>query len=767
MGLLDAFRRKQITTEQSGQYFDATIAPTAGFGQSGERPTMSDLASRYGMLVHRCVTINSATAASIRPRLYVAGSPSRVMKAAGLRPKAATVEAKAMIEGRLSVKPSHSAARKAARYGTDITEIETHPFLDLLEDVNEWTEGCAWRESVYSDLQIFGRHFSLLVSDAGPPTQMWRLLPQKTTVESKEGQYVSGFKYGSGADTIQYAIDDVFWCHLFDPFDPIGGLSPLEAWLKTVDAQFNNAAFVDHMFHHGGAPDYMLIAKSGIAKEQKRAFRAEFRRLFGRMVNRKETVAIRSGDAELQPLQRPPRELQSVEHEKQMLDNLAIAFGVPKSLLTSDDVNLANAREGSITHARNTIWPMVSRFEDVINQRLLPKWSDRLFIMHDSPVQEDRAIRIQERSSQLSSGYTVNEIRIADGMPPVEDERADVPLVASSLTPAMQEDDTNDQLIEAMLSDLAIKSAEGASEEMQIAESFKHLLFGDHECNCLLHEKAADEFGDESDGDGKFADGIEKGIRMFLRGVLASMEAVNKSVEWETKDRPIRAGDNVLFFEEVDNEGLAELFGKVAKDNIGTLMMGGGSDALIQLEEQYGVSTGVAFDMNTDNAQNYLRTTERRMTRDLPKGLEDDIRNTIATHIDRGDGVGVMADRIKDRLSKDKGNWSETRAKRIARTETRFATEAGKREGWEQSQVVVGKEFLLAPGGCPVCKRIDGLTKGKVFPINGVMYGKGDSIEYDDEDGKKRRFKFNYTDVQGPPIHPNCRCTLVPKIADD
>ena len=155
------------------------------------------------------------------------------------------------------------------------------------------------------------------------------------------------------------------------------------------------------------------------------------------------------------------------------------------------------------------------------------------------------------------------------------------------------------------------------------------------------------------------------------------------------------------------------------------------------------------------------------MTRDLPKGLEDDIRNTIATHIDRGDGVGVMADRIKDRLSKDKGNWSETRAKRIARTETRFATEAGKREGWEQSQVVVGKEFLLAPGGCPVCKRIDGLTKGKVFPINGVMYGKGDSIEYDDEDGKKRRFKFNYTDVQGPPIHPNCRCTLVPKIADD
>jgi len=661
-------------------------------------------------------------------------------------------------------------------------------------------------------------------------------------------------------------------------------MSPLEAWLRTVDAQFSNAAFVDYMFHHGGAPDYMLIAKQGIGKEQKRAFRSEFRRLFGRMVNRKETVAILSGDADLKPLQRPPRELQSVEHEQQMVTNLAMAFGVPKSLLTSDDVNLANAREGSITHARNTIWPMVNRFEDVVNQRLLPKWSDRLFIMHDSPIQEDRSIRIQERASQLGAGYSINEIRTADGMPAIEDDRADEPMVAANLVPAMQDaaevgsdasdkawqirkkyedidftppegareearrglewrsefgrggtevgiarardisngkdmsPDTIGRMVsffarhevdkeaegfdpgedgypsngriawalwggdpgeswankvkrqmdsedEKSLDDVIVKEAQAEEEPDVVVDSFKGLLFQEG-CSCELHKKATEDFGSASDGEGALADALEKAVRLFLRGVLKSINAtLGKS--FIKKDRPLVPMDSVLFFEEVDFEGVSELLGEVTEDQIATLMFKGGSDALMQLEQQYGFAGGVAFDINTDAAQNYLRTTKRRMTKDLPQTLEKDVRKTVASHISAGDSVAVMAQTINERLSTKAGNWSESRAKRIARTESRFAAEAGKREGWEQSGVVVGKEFEFAPGGCKVCQAFDKAVAGKVFPINGVMYGKGTSLEYTDESDRKRQFHFDYTDVQGPPIHPNCRCTLVPKVADD
>ena len=767
MGWIDTLFRKQVPEESLGSYFDATTVSASPYSSGGQRPTMSELASRYGMLVHRCVSINASTAASIRPRLYVAGSSDRVMKAQGLNPKPIGQEAKAMLEGRMSVKPSNSVRRKAAAANGDITEITDHPFLNLFDDVNSWTEGYAWRESVYSDLQIFGRHFSLLVADNGAPTEMWRLLPQQVEVESGEGQFVSGFKYGSGANSVNYAVDDVFWCHLFDPLDPLGGMSPLEAWLRTVDAQFSNAAFVDYMFHHGGAPDYMLIAKQGIGKEQKRAFRSEFRRLFGRMVNRKETVAILSGDADLKPLQRPPRELQSVEHEQQMTTNLAIAFGVPKSLLTSDDVNLANAREGSITHARNTIWPMVNRFEDVVNQRMLPKWSDRLFIMHDSPIQEDRTIRIQERASQLGAGYSINEIRTADGMPVIEDERADEPLVAVNLAPALREEAEAGEVEVRSLDEVVVKEAQAEPEPEVLVDSFKGLLFQDG-CDCELHKKATEDFGDASDGEGAFTDDLEKPIRLFLRGVLKSINrTLGKSLI--NKDRPIAPMDTVLFFEEVDFDGVRSLFGEIADDKLATIMFDGGSDALMELEQQYGFTGGVAFDINTDSAQNYFRRAKHRFEYGLTETLEKDTREKIAEHISRGDNVSTIAETIRERLATESGNWSEERAKRIARTETRFAVEEGKREAWKQSGVVEGKKFKLAPGGCKVCQAVaeDQKEKDDLLSIDGLMYAEGSELQYTDESGRTRWFKFNYTDVQGPPIHPNCRCTLVPKVADD
>ena len=102
-----------------------------------------------------------------------------------------------------------------------------------------------------------------------------------------------------------------------------------------------------------------------------------------------------------------------------------------------------------------------------------------------------------------------------------------------------------------------------------------------------------------------------------------------------------------------------------------------------------------------------------------------------------------------------------------ARTETRYAQEAGKMEGWTQSGVVAGKEFLVAPGACPVCKSVDSQVKGKLFPIGGKFFDKGDEVNYTDEGGKKRKFKFNYTSMKGPPVHPNCRCTLIPVIKED
>jgi HK97 family phage portal protein len=590
---------------------------------------------------------------------------------------------------------------------------------------------------------------------------MWRLMPQKVEIESNKGAFVSGFKYGGGTDAVRYSTEDVLWLNLFDPFDPLGGVSPLEAWLKTVDSQFANAAFVEYMFKKGGAPDFLLMAKQGMSTEQKRSFRAEFRRLFGRMVGRKDTIAILSGDAKLEPLQRPPRELQSVEHEKAMLDNIAIAFGVPKSLLTSDDVNLANAREGSVTHARNTIWPMVSRFEDVVNQRLLPKWSDRLFVMHESPIKEDRSIRITERASQIASGYTINEIREADGMARFDEEWADAPMLSNSVSPAetIEEPEPAKPVTASSQSQITKANESEVDPDAVVEVKFTDTMWRDE---CVLgcsHEKATDDFGGEDEGSKAFTNALASVIREYLKQVIVSM----KFCQHYVMKKPLVAGDDVLFFDAVDNEHIEELLMAAGDKHLSTVFFGAGSDALMTLESEYGVTVGAAFDIDTSAARKYLETTNRRMARDIPNSLQKEVRREIANGMKRGDDTDTVASKLQEM----KGQWTESRAKRIARTESRYAGEAGKMEGWGQSGVVAGKEFLIAPGACPVCKAVDMQVKGKMFPIGGKMFNKGDSIKYTDDGGKSRKFMFDYTSMKGPPVHPNCRCTLIPVIGED
>jgi len=274
------------------------------------------------------------------------------------------------------------------------------------------------------------------------------------------------------------------------------------------------------------------------------------------------------------------------------------------------------------------------------------------------------------------------------------------------------------------------------------------------------HEKASDDFGDEDEGSKAFVDAIASVIRKYLKDVIRSIKS---STEFVVK-RPIVAGDNTLFFDAVDNEHIEQLLVAASSKNLSTVYFGAGTDSIMSLEEQTGVSVGGAFDMDTSAARNYLDKSTRRIAKDIPVSLQREVRREIANGMANGSDVNVVANKLNDWGS---GSWTTSRAKRIARTETRYAQEAGKMEGWTQSGVVAGKEFLVAPSACPVCRAVDSQVKGKLFPIGGKFFDKGDDVNYTDESGKKRKFKFNYTSMKGPPVHPNCRCTLIPVIKED
>lgn len=402
-----------------------------------KRVPAEQLVKRYGRWVHRCISINAQAAAAVEPRLFTVDSGGVIEKCSAIKTRKLTQRDKAFCRGQFDLRPGDEAKGRIRGNVDDLVEITEHPILTLLNDVNPWDEGYGFREGMYSDLQAFGRYFCQMIGTdgGGPPTELWRMLPQKTVILKDPVEFIKGYKYGTGPTEHIYQPHEVLWFHLFDPSDPWGGLGPLEAWLKTIDGDFAIAAYQEWIFNRGGTPDTVIVSKSTMGDDAKRSFRKMWRSMFGTLFARQESVAIVEGDVEIKQLGNKPREMEFVKGKEVSRDEIGQAFGVPKALLTSDDVNLSNAKEGSITHMRNTVWPMVRRVEDRENQAFVPLWSDRMFIIHENPIQEDRVIRITERPSQLAAGYSVNEIRAQDGAEAIDDPMADEPMMSPGLVP--------------------------------------------------------------------------------------------------------------------------------------------------------------------------------------------------------------------------------------------------------------------------------------------------------------------------------------------
>ena len=406
-------------------------------GDYGERVSGQALVKRYGRWVHRCVGLVAETAAAVPMRLFVIGGKETVEKNYALRTKPLDMRTKAYLRGLKDMRPGAVAQKRIAGNIDDMTEITSHPALDLIDRINPWQSGFAFRDLWYRDLQTVGQFFTHIVADLddAPPTELWRFVPTKMKIIPSSTEFIERFEYGDGPNKTTFTRDEVFWLALPHLSDPWGCYSPLAAWLKTIDADYAMVAFQDWLFRHGGQPDVIFTVKGGMEQKARNAFRSEWRSMFGDQTNRRENMGILEGEAELHELSHAPKEMEYRESRDQVRDEIGNCFGVPKSLLTSDDVNRANGDAGLIQLMRHTVWPLVRRVEDEINQRLLPRWSDRLVLIHDNPVPEDRTARITERASYLGAGYTINEVRMQDGDEPLDDPQADVPMVAAGIVP--------------------------------------------------------------------------------------------------------------------------------------------------------------------------------------------------------------------------------------------------------------------------------------------------------------------------------------------
>lgn len=678
---------------------------TWGMGEGKMQPTDFDRqVQAYRDTVFSCVTINATTMAGMPLRLYVAkGSKTKTFRLTETKP--VTKQQKDYLFSEASLQPY---LRKAV----DIEEVIDHSFFDLLKNVNGFNNRFDLIELTGIFLDLTGNAYWYLPKNGlGTPAEIWVLYSQWMKIIPDPQEFIKGYVLQRGMKTIKFDESEIVHFKYPSPFSEFYGMGPLMGAANAYDLEKDMTDYEKAMFENMGRPDIVVLAKKPVVNEAERKRVKELWKGAYGGPRKAGKVALLQGDLEIKDFGFPPREMSYLAGRKKTKEQIANAFGIPMSMLTTEAVNLANAKAGNYQHAKNAILPRCRRFEEKLNEKLLPRYDEKLFCAFDSPVPEDKEFRLKEIESHIKSFYSnVNQERQVDGLETVP--WGDDILVPMNLMPlgqpakgvASKEKEKFDNLIRNVAREIAEKIGDSPTNGEKLRE-----------------QKWQTFIKRQSPYEKKFIDKLKELFGEQEKEVLANMKHSPKAVKkgWE---------EDWLF-----NEALwIARFGKEGKPFIGGVLESVGVSTLADL------AVGIDFNIDNPRVQRWLGTRLEEYSKSVNGTTLDSIKRTLREGVTAGESIPKLRKRVQGVFE----GCSKYRAQMISRTETITASNQGALEAFRQSGVVEKKTWYAAldERTCEICM---GMHEETVKLDENFSYG-----------------------VSTPSAHPSCRCTILPVIEE-
>lgn len=632
-------------------------------------------------------------------------------------------------------------------------ELETHPLLDLLD---RWNPQMTNSEAMYmteAHLELAGDTFYLLDKPVKPET-MFILDPTRVKVipGGKEDDYkIIRYDYRpdpkNQKDVIEYEADYIIQLKNPNPENPYRGKSVVEAAALEIDTDNLAGEFLKQLFRNGAVANFILSSPNRITPDELKRMQADIKRNFTGAKNAFKTMIL-TGGLEPKTVQQGNKELQFLEIEHAMRDKIMALFkNTPASLGIVEDVNRANAEASLLSWKESVIRPKMARIVDTLNEFLVPRFGDNLVLSFCDPVPENRSQDIENiqklMSEQTRQVLTVNEARDMLGLDPLSDPEFDTITVNNTpqLLPFQQEAYVP-KFIDLQAHLRRNKIYEKRKEMKALYESAR--VLAKRYLEEKTHKKEVTQryhsFSDEvaftyASKQIKIAEVVEKRFLDKLNKFIEDLEEktianLQSLVPKKYKKNRIKAINP--FDVDFEIQAAVDLFTPLYEE-IATLA---GSEAyqLLNLRTLYNPSKKLRS--NIERAVKLF--TESFITTD-----RDKLVDILETGVNEGQSVPQMESSIREHFTEYRKNQSL----KIARTETIRASNQGALDAFEESGVVEGKQWLTAEDGRvdEECEALDGTIVGLESKFFATDYGSGET----------------------PPIHPNCRCVLIPVILNE
>ena len=299
---------------------------------------------------------------------------------------------------------------------------ENHPMQLLLDRPNPmWTAGEFWR-AVESWLALTGSAFvQIELGDGLLPTEMWPLRSDEVRVLLNEDhRAVTGHVHETVDGSTAILRNEMLWFRRFNPIQPYAGLSSIAPSRAAVDMSTEAMRFNRSFFVNAATPSDLVVKMSNNpTARQIEGFLDRWKERFSKTENAHLPVVVTDG-LDVKHIGINQRDMEFIAALSWSVEEVSRAFGVPKVFLSEfEDATLANVRTMEQFLWRNTIIPELRLFEDVINSRLAPHFSEfpgqleaRFDLTQIEAIQESQSARADRVANLLASGViSVSEAR--------------------------------------------------------------------------------------------------------------------------------------------------------------------------------------------------------------------------------------------------------------------------------------------------------------------------------------------------------------------
>jgi len=639
----------------------------------------------------------------------------------------------------------------AYRKKGDQLEATEHEFIQLLRrpsgnDVksSSFSSYDLW-EATASFLKLQGEcyWYMALGQTSGRPREIVILRPDRVGIDLDDNGDINGyFIRRSQGKPIPLEVNEILHFKQFNPKDPYHGKSTVEAGDDYIATDELTSRFTRNFFDNNAGLSGILEIKGEVTKNAFKKFVRAWRSKYEGIDSAGKVAIIRASEAAFTKVGLGLDEIDMGALRKMSQEDVAMMFRVPLALLgkLSEGTGLGRANIETLEYIflKWNINNMFKKFDAIVDfaiERYYPQDKD-LTIGHRNIIPADKEYELNKRDKGVDRWISRNEIRNEDGLDEVEggnDLRA--PLSSFPISESISGGSGSSTESKGIVLKIRRKAAPASTVE----------------------PKKKDESSSESETNTTTINAENK--ENFRLALMRNQSAYERS--YKKKMKPIlqeQHEEALVNLEALAGKGLTKeaqqkLFDDAAYDK--KLL-----DSLVPVMTDLGKEQGALamifagdeegeFILNA-RYEKYVKARTQKMAQNFNDQTLEKLNKSLAEGIQEGESLS----KLRKRVDVIYGDAEKYRTLRVARTETLNASNEATNEAYRQTGYVKGKEWYVNPDACELCTPFEGKTIG----LDDTFVKEGES--YEDSNGEAH--ENSYDDIDSPPLHPNCRCTILP-----